>query len=207
MPTRPYHQSRRAESAEGTRTSVLEALYRTMRASPGRVASIDQIAAEAGVSRSSIYLIFGSRAGLLDEFGRYLFDRAGYANLVEAVANPDALAHLRAAITVWSEVFASERDIFAVMFAPVGADPGALEVARSRIEAARLRGLTFLAEELRRQHYLRAGMDLDEVVHTLWMLTSFGSFDALHAGRGLSAAEVAAVLLTAAERTLLATPT
>lgn len=207
MTTRPYRQSRRAASAEATRSSVLEALYRRMRAAPDRIASIDQIAAESGVSRSSIYLIFGSRAGLLDEFGNHLFDRAGYANLVEAVANPDALAHLRAAITVWSEIFTAERDIFAVMFAPVGADPGALEATRSRIETARLSGLDFLAAELRAQNYLRTDVSNEDAVHTLWMLTSFGCFDALHSGRGLTAAEIATVLIASAERTLLADPT
>jgi hypothetical protein len=36
----------------------------------------------------------------------------------------------------------------------------------------------------------------------LWVLASFASFDALYAGRGLPAAEVAAVLATTAERTL-----
>ena len=38
----------------------------------------------------------------------------------------------------------------------------------------------------------------------LWVLTSFDAFDLLYSGRGLSANEVARVLVDTAERTVLA---
>ena len=44
----------------------------------------------AGVARSTVYLIFGSRAGLFDAVARDLLDRGGFDRIVRAVGHPDA---------------------------------------------------------------------------------------------------------------------
>jgi len=73
MPTRKYDQSLRAEAAEETRRRILDALYARLRERPAEPTSVEEIARAARVSRSTIYLIFGSRAGLFDALAAELF--------------------------------------------------------------------------------------------------------------------------------------
>jgi AcrR family transcriptional regulator len=54
----------RTES-EGTRERILEAAWRLLKASPDLRVRIADVAAAAGISRQTVYLHFGDRAGLL----------------------------------------------------------------------------------------------------------------------------------------------
>src|SRR6186997_1202880 len=98
MATRKYKQKLRAEQSEETRRRILDAVAQCLRESPTEPVSLDKVAGMARVARSTIYLVFGSRAGLFDAFAEDLFERSGRPKLTEAVANPDAREHLRAAI-------------------------------------------------------------------------------------------------------------
>lgn len=206
MRSRPYRQTRRAESAAQTRLGILQALYRLLQQSPTDPGSIAQIAQAAGVSRSAIYAIFESRAGLFEQFGHYLFQRAGWAELVAAVARPDAVDHLNAAVTAWVDVLSREREIFAVMFAPGGGDTDALSPTRDRVDAARKDGLQKLTQQLHDQGHLRPDVPLAMAEDVLWLLTSFAAFDTLFTERGLPAARVSEVMLAIAHHTLLRSP-
>src|SRR3954468_9557429 len=111
MPARPYEQRVRAESAEATRRRILDALYERLRTAPSRPLSVEEIARAARVARSTVYLVFGSRAGLFQARGADLFERAGYHRLVEAVGAPDARENLRGGIRTSTEMFAADRDV------------------------------------------------------------------------------------------------
>ncbi len=109
MPRRKYEQRVRAESAEATRRRILDAAFEAIRASPGQPVSVDAIARAAGASRSTVYLVFGSRTGLLEALRRDVIDRAGYQDLLEATSHPDAREHLRGGIRVGVRIFAADR--------------------------------------------------------------------------------------------------
>ena len=64
----------------------------------------------AGVARSTVYAIFGSRAGLFDAVGAHLQERTGYARLVEASHRPDAREAFRGGLRAASEMLAADRD-------------------------------------------------------------------------------------------------
>ena len=66
----------------------------------------------AGVARSTVYAIFGSRAGPLRR-GRATTcgERAGYERLVEASHRPDAREALRGGLRAATEMLAADRDI------------------------------------------------------------------------------------------------
>ena len=72
---------------------------------------------------STVYLIFGSRAGLFDALATDLWDRAGLARLTEAVAHPDAREHLRGGLRGGVEIFAALRDTANALFSMSSLDP------------------------------------------------------------------------------------
>jgi hypothetical protein len=61
-----------------------------------------------------------------------------------------------------------------------------------------------LARRLARDGLLRDGLGGKKAADRLWVLTSFDAFDLLYDGRGLSANEVARVLVEMAECSVLA---
>lgn len=203
MSTRKYEQRARAVTAQETRRRILDAVYERLRDAPLETVSVDTVAQMAEVARSTVYLIFGSRAGLFDAFGRYVYERAGFDRIVDAVKHPDAREHLRGSLRAASEVYAAERDVARTVYSMGLLDPGAMAGAAQRLEKSRADGMEYLARRLADQGALRP--DVTEAVATdiLWVITSFDSFDLLYTDRGLSTNAVSDVLIAMAERALL----
>ncbi len=202
MGTRKYEQRLRAEAAEQTRRRILDAVYQRLHDAPTTPVSVEQVARAAGVSRSTVYLVFGSRAGLFDALTEDLWQRAGFQQAVDAVADPDARRHLRGGIAGGVRVFAAHRDVFRALFSTAELDADAVGGAIARIEENRAGGMTHLAQRLAEQDLLRADVSVDQAADLLWLLTSFDSFDQLYTGRKLSPEDTAELLVTAAERGL-----
>ncbi|MBL7498064.1 TetR/AcrR family transcriptional regulator [Frankia sp. CNm7] len=196
MTSRRYEQRLRAQSAEQTRRRILDAMYDQL----PKIPSVDAVARQAGVARSTVYLVFGSRAGLFDALLRDVSERGGFADLVRAVRDPDPLTHLRGAILANTRIYGRQRDVLVALRAEAAALEGALE----RTEQGRLGGLEHLASRLAEHDLLAVPKDV--AVDVLWMLTGFEAFEALRTGRGLSVDAAAARLLATAERTLLRVP-
>lgn len=202
MPPRKYEQRLRAEAAEETRTRILDALYERLRAEPSQPVSVDQIARLARVSRSTVYLIFASRAGLFDALAARLFESGEFALVEQAAANPNARESLRDGILGGARMFAAHRDVFRVLYSTAQLDASAVGGAVQRLEERRANGMTRLAQRLAEHDLLRPGLTVEEAAHVLWLLTSFDAFDVLYTGRGLSLEAVVEVLTTTAERSL-----
>jgi AcrR family transcriptional regulator len=202
MTTRKYQQTLRAEATEETRRRVLDAVYERLRAAPTEPVTVDHIARTARVSRSTVYLIFGSRAGLFDALAADLLHRGGFDRVLEAVAHPDAREHLRAGIRASAEFFAADRDVHRALQSMSALDPRALGGAVQRSEERRTGGMAHLAQRLADQELLRPDVSVREAANLLWLLTSFDAFDLLYTGRGMSVDEVATALITTVERGL-----
>jgi AcrR family transcriptional regulator len=201
--TRRYEQRLRADAAEQTRRSILDAVYEQLRREPSKPVSLEQVARMANVARSTVYLIFGSRAGLFDALSTDLWwRRAGFQQVVDAVAHPDAREHLREGISAGVRVFAAHRDVFRALFSMAQLDADAVGGAIARIEEDRAGGMAHLARRLAEQEVLRPDVTVDQAADLLWLLASFDSFDQLYTARRLAADDVARVLITTAERTL-----
>ena len=99
--------------------------------------SLGEIARRADVARSTVYLVFGSRAGLFDAFAEELWQRSGLPHLQEAVNVPDAPPGALAGIRAGVDIFAADRDVFNALFAMTKLDPDAVGGAVERIEAPR----------------------------------------------------------------------
>jgi len=201
--TRKYEQRLRAEAAEETRRNILDAVYDRLRRAPSTPVSVEQVARTAGVSRSTVYLVFGSRAGLFDAVTTDLWwHRAGFQAVVDAVEHPDAREHLRGGIDSGVRVFAAHRDVFRALFSMAQLDADAVGGAIARIEENRAGGMAHLAHRLAEQDVLRPEITVDEAADLLWLLASFDSFDQLYTGRNLPVDDVSRTLIATAERTL-----
>jgi AcrR family transcriptional regulator len=204
MATRSYEQRARAEEAERTRMRIIDAVFARLRKAPAEPIVIDRIANIAGVARSTVYAIFGSRAGLFDAVGRELGDRSGYAQLVEAKHQPDARDHLRAGMRAASEMLAANRDIYRALRSMAQLDEQAVGGVVRRMDEERAAGMARLAGRLADQGVLREDLSVKDAEHVLWVLTSFESFDSLYTQRGLSVDRTVELLINAAERALYA---
>jgi AcrR family transcriptional regulator len=203
MTPRRYEQRIRAETAEETRRRILDAVYERLREAPAEPVSVDRVARMAGVARSTVYLIFGSRGGLFDALGADLLQRGGFDRLMEAVAHPDAREGLRGGIRGGVAMYAAHRDALRVLFSMAQLDADAVGGAVQRMEEGRAGGMAYLAKRLADQGVLRQDIRAEEAAELLWVLTSFDSFDLLYTGRTLSVEEVADRLVDSAERGLL----
>ena len=203
MATRRYEQRQRAEAAEQTRRRIIDAVIDRLRDAPAEPIAIERIAGMAGVARSTVYAIFGSRAGLFDAVGLDAAERAGYAKLLEAVQHADAREHLRGGIRAGSEMYAGYRDVRRTLFSMAQLDEEAVGGSVRRIEDERTAGMARLARRLAEQGELRPGLSVAEAENILWVVTSFESFDLLYTGRRLSTDAVAELLIATAERALL----
>jgi AcrR family transcriptional regulator len=204
MATRRYEQRLRAQTAEETRRRVLEAVYEALREAPAQPVSVDSIAGTAGVARSTVYVIFGSRAGLFDAFAADLLERGGFRRVLDAVADPDPRVSLRDGITGGVHTFAAHRDVTRALVSMAALDADAVGGAMQRSDQRRAKGMMRLARRLARGGLLHEGLTAKQAADRLWVLTSFDAFDLLYSGRGLAADEVACILVDAAQRSLLA---
>lgn len=200
--TRSYEQRLRAKTAQETRRRVLDALYERLREAPAEPVSVDRIARMAGVARSTVYLIFGSRAGLFDALGTDLIERSGYARLVEAAGQPDARERLRSGFRAASEMFAANRDVTRALFSMAALNEEDAGQEIRRWEKERADGMARLARHLAEQAVLRLDVSVQQATDLLWLLASFDSFDMLYTGRGMSLDEAVRLLIDTAERSL-----
>ncbi len=199
---RPYRQTRRAESSDATRQRVLAAARATLERGPLGALKVDEVAREAGVSRSTVYLLYGSRAGLFHALARDLRDQAGFAALIAASQLPDALENLRASQRAAVAMYAQVPKLARGLFTLAAIDPDGV-AAVAAIEDGRRPGMRRLAEALAGQGYLREDVSVEEATELLTLITSFQSFDELFDGLGLPADVVADRLLALAERAIL----
>jgi AcrR family transcriptional regulator len=200
--TRKYEQRLRAERADDTRRRILDAVAQRMREAPTEPVSLDQIAQLAKVARSTIYLVFGSRAGMFDAFVEDLWARSGLAALTEAVAHPDAREHLRGGIAAASRMYAAGRDVYRVLYSMAQLDPESVGGAVEKIRRERAGGMIHLARRLAEDGVLRDDVTVDSAADMLWLLCSFESFDLLYTDRDLSVDDASALITSIAERAL-----
>lgn len=200
--TRTYRQRLRAESAEQTRRRILDAVADCLRDTPTEPVSLDRVAQLARVARSTIYSVFGSRAGMFDAFVDDLWARTGLPELTEAVSNPDARQHLRAGIRAASAMYARDRDIYRVLHSMAQLDPASVGGAVQKMEVERAGGMAHVAARLAQDNALRDGIGVERATDVLWMICSFDAFDQLFTGRRLGLDATVEILIETAESTL-----
>ena len=201
MDKRQYVQRVRAEAADATRRRILDAARATLERGPSGALRVEEVARSAGVSRSTVYLLYGSRAGLFDALARHLRLEAGFDELIREFRRPDALEAMRGSQRAAVRMYAKMPDLARAMFTLAAVDPDAVAAIRA-IDDGRRPGQADIARRLAAQGYLRDGVDIDEATDILTVITSFQAFDELFSGSGLPAEVVADRLVAMTERSI-----
>ncbi|MEO9322857.1 TetR/AcrR family transcriptional regulator [Nocardioides sp. C4-1] len=204
MSPRKYEQVVRAENAAQTRSRIIEAVGAQLRESPTEPLGLDRVAQEAGVARSTIYTSFGSRGALISEFLRDLWDSSAQPFVAGAAEADSGVEHLRATIDATSRLWEGDAVVWRAVRAMDLLDPDSSDGQVRELEEERKTAVDKLARRLRKDGALRAGVTPATAGHTLWVLTSFETFDALRADRGAGLAATIRLLTETAERSLLA---
>lgn len=201
MDKRQYVQRVRAEAADATRRRILDAARGTLERGPSGALRVEEVARTAGVSRSTVYLLYGSRAGLFDALARHLRLEAGFDELIREFRRPDALEAMRGSQRAAVRMYAKMPELARAIFTMAAVDPDAVAAIRA-IEDGRRPGQAEIARRLADQGYLRDGVDVEEATDILTVITSFQAFDELFSGSGLPAEVVADRLVAMAERSI-----
>lgn len=206
MATRPYEQRARAEESEKTRRRIICTVLDQLEESPAEPISIGNVAKQSGVARSTVYAIFGSRSGLLDQVARELEDRSGLPELIEAGNEPDVRDYIRKGFRLASSISATNREAFRALRSMAQVDGEPAGKTFGRMEQQRAEAMHDIAARLDEEGLLREGLSRVEAENMLWVLTSFDSFESLYAGKGLTLEDVGEQLIAMAERLLYAEP-
>lgn len=199
---RPYVQDARAAAAAAKRRDVLDAAISMLATEPLPRVTLDAVAKRAGAARSTVYVMFGSRAGMLEALAAHLLERIEFDRLVAAVGDPDPRRALELALAESVRLYARERDVARALWSWADLDPDA-SGAFAVLDGGREAGITHLVGRLADAGMLRPDVSRSEAADLLFLLTSFDTFDQLHTGRNLDVAAVEARLRTVVERTLL----
>lgn len=194
MGKRAYHQYKRAEQANRTRQRIIEAARSVLIEAPFVAINLETVASRAGVARSTIYTIFGSRLGLFEAMEQDLRDRGGFGAIQAAFTLPDARDILRQSLGAAVHLYMKEGKLWRALQLQAVIDPDAATLT-SQEHHDRIGGMHYLAQLLQEQGYVRAGVSVTEVGTTLALLSDFAVYDQLTRTMGLTTDQLLADLL------------
>jgi AcrR family transcriptional regulator len=171
----------RADSVARTRQDIVRRAADRLRRSPEPVTLVE-IAAAAGVSRTTVYRHFRSITGLLDAVAADLLSRARFDQLLAAVSLPDPVAAVAEVTTLGCGIWALDQDLVRNLFALARAQADALPVI-DQLEAGRVQVMEHLAGRLDDAGALAAGLDQRDAVDLLVAATGFAGWDQIVTAR------------------------
>lgn len=200
MATRPYTAARRRTSPESAKR-VLEAAERLIRDDAFHTATMDELAAAAGVSRATVFNRFGSKLGVLQALFARAMEGPQMDAIREALEIEDPVAALEGAIAASCAIWDREGYIHEQLQAIVVLEPDASALIDEQKHEQRA-GLQALVHRLSKAGRLRPGLGQVRAVATLHTLTSLETFLWLRREYGLSLRQTRDTI-TALARTVL----
>lgn len=188
---RNYDMRKRGKAAEQASAEIVAAAHRLLARPDGGTLTLEEVALEAGVSRSTVYNRVGRRAELLEAVFKDQGRLIGFDRVLAALALEDPHAAVDATVhescRAWSVMPVAIRRTLALAVM----DPEVRTLVE-RFERARRAHLATLATTLSEAGVLPPRMDQDRAHATLVLLTGFPAYDALAFDR--PAAETEALL-------------
>jgi AcrR family transcriptional regulator len=165
--------------------------------------TLEEIADEAGVSRQTLYLHFGSRTGLLIAMVQHMDNQETLPPLVQQVFEaPTALEALDAAVTLHAEYHPVIYPVAKVFLWSMHNDAAIRAAWEERMESRR-KLYHEVVEWLDREGQLAPHWDIETATDLLWSLTSWQVWEQLVVDRGWSKEDYVDHLRSVLRRTLL----
>jgi AcrR family transcriptional regulator len=171
--------SRRAK----TRLAILDAAWKRL-SIPGDAARLEDIAADAGVTRQSVYLHFGTRAGLLVAVVQHMDAALGLSARLEDIrATDDPVLALEMNLRLTATYQGRIHGVAMALPRLSGTDPDARAAFDDRM-SSRHEGLLALTKSLHRARLLTGDFSAAKVADILWQAGAPSSYELLVVERG-----------------------
>ncbi len=201
MPSRVYRTDRRRPGVAETRERILQAVRELLAEGRFHEATVGEVAARAGVARSTLHLHFGSRMGLVDAICELLAGGGERAGIRSSLELPDPAEALRSVLSAAVRFWAAEENLHRGLYGLAEIDPAARTFVE-RQTTGRRTDLRRLSKRLHDRGRLRPGLQVEDALSLLLVATSFATFDELRRNARLTpsaveqaVARVATVLL------------
>lgn len=164
---------------EETRIQILNAARALLEGPRGASVGLEEVAKAAGVSRQSVYLYFGSRAGLLLDLVQHIDDTEGLEELAASVwqasTGAEALDALATLVAVYSpRIYGAARAVLAAR-----STDEAVAAAWDDRTALRRENSRLLVKRLSEEGSLADRWDVDSAADALSSLTSIHLWESL----------------------------
>jgi AcrR family transcriptional regulator len=200
MARRPYTAARSRAGPESV-NRVLEAAERLIRDDAFHTATMDELAAAAGVSRATVFNRFGSKLGVLQALFARAMDGPQMNAIRDSLEIEDPVTAVKAAIAASCAIWDREGYIHEQLQAIVVLEPDASALIDEQKHEQRA-DLQALVRRLSNASRLRPGLGEARAVATLHTLTSLETFLWLRREYGLSLRQTRETI-TALARTVL----
>jgi AcrR family transcriptional regulator len=164
-------------------------------------ATVEQVGERAGVSRATVYQHFPSRLDLVDAMCDTFGENPALIRVRESVELEDVAAALDETISATMRFWASEDAVLRQLYGVAAVDPAAHDLVERQLRDRRGE-MRKLARRLDEGGVLRSGVDRDQALAHLLVLTSYGTHRELRQ-EGFSEARAIEHIRSAARRLLL----
>lgn len=211
-PKRRYESKRRLEQAQGTRRAILDAAQRRFDEHGYAMATVAEIASDAGVATKTVYLAFESKSGVLralwnlllrgERDDRPITEQRWYREVLEE-GDPERQLRLNARNSAQGKRRISS--ILEVIRSAASTDPE-IDVLWQRIQSEYRENQRAIVERLAERGALSPGLDLDRAADVLWTINHPNTWQLLVVQRGWTSEQYEQWTGDAACRELLAQP-
>lgn len=184
---RRYYSPQRAEQANATRREVMEAARRLFSADGYGRTTMEAVAAAARLSVATVYLIFGTKLGLISALVREAAEDPAL-DVQQVLAATDLEAKVRIGAGLIRQLHERTSGISATLRAGVGNDSG-LEALWGDWQARHLAAVEHVARHLAATRNLRPDLGVKEAADFLYVLTGSESYRQFVLERGWSPAQ------------------
>jgi AcrR family transcriptional regulator len=175
--------ARRQQQSDGKRAKILSAARAQLESKGFVDFSLESIARSSGVTRQTIYNLFGSRSGLLEALFDQLAISGGMERMRSVMQQTDPESALADFVDVFCGFWSKDRLLIRRVHGIAAIDPefgAAVEARNRRRQAAAARIVSLLDGA----NAARTAEKPSDRAITLWALTSFEFFDALTEATG-----------------------
>ncbi len=175
---RRYRSPAREAASNKTRERVVAAAVRLLRSADGaQRCTLESVAKGAGVTRLTVYNLFGARSALFEAVFDERARRGGLHRIAEAMILDDPRASIAALVAIFNEFWASDRATLGNLYALGSSDAEFAAVLLARNERRR-QAFTVLAKRLAAAGQIEP-QAIDDLADVLFALTAYAFFEDL----------------------------